>query len=143
MSISHLTSSARLQWWREIRNKNLTTIEDVLLEFRSLVPERRYIDYYSPNNWPNPFEIVSNGHLDVSGISLVIAATLHYKKIIKSDIFDFHVISRNTDGEIGLFLKHDKTYVNFISGQVNTEQFVLDNGIIFENHQITYNQLMN
>jgi hypothetical protein len=142
MSLSNLTPEGRLEWWRNIRHRDHATIADVVAEFGDLEPQLRYLDYYTPSSWPSPFEIVAEGQLDVSGISLTLAATLCYKKLINSERLHFDVISSHVDGAVGLFLRHESEYINFIPGQVNTVQFVQDNGTIFDSHSITYQQLM-
>jgi hypothetical protein len=133
-------SSQNLDVWRKLR-KNKTDVDDILSAF-SFPPEKtRYIDYYTPANWPNVFEIVGEGMFCQSGITLVLTSTLHYAKIINSEQIQLDVISNNILGTEGLVLKIDKHYYNFLPGEISTEKFVLENGVKFDTHIITVDKL--
>jgi hypothetical protein len=132
----------RLREWRELRYRDHKSPQEVVQEFASLKPQQRYIDYYTPANWPNPFDIVREGAFDVSGISLIVAATLAHKGFVNTDQLRFDVISSHIDGSMGLYFTDETEYFNFVPGEVNTLQFVRDNGTLFESHIITYDQLM-
>ena len=132
----------RLREWRELRHRQHDSRFSVVQEFAQLKPQQRYIDYYTPSNWPNPFEIVRRGEFDVSGISLIIAATLVHKGFVNTDELEFDVISSHIDGATGLFFRHETEYFNFVPGEVNTLQFVRDNGTKFDTHCVSYEQLM-
>jgi hypothetical protein len=135
------TPEDRLRVWREIRHQNYDTVEELLEQFASLKPHIRYIDYYTPSSWPNPFEIVSEGMFCLSGITIVIAATLHYKQFITDEDITFLVISNNIDGTDGVVLQHKDNVYNFIPGQVVTRKFLEKNAVIYDRHIIDLKQI--
>jgi len=80
MSWNNIPDNERLHLWKNLRNdiKDLP-IEDqlnVVAKFFASVPfGTRTIDYYSPENWPTPWEIIFHGSLCRSSISLLIFYT--------------------------------------------------------------------
>jgi len=101
---------------------------------------QRYLDYYTPSSWPNPFEIVSEGYFCKSGITLVLTATLINKNFITSENLTFLVISNTLDGSDGLVLLDNGLVYNF-SDTVVTEQFAIDNSVVFTKHVVPKNQI--
>ena len=75
----------RLRIWREIRQKDYLSAEDLVKEFSDIKILSRYLDYYTPKSWPNPFEIVNEGYLCQSGVTLVLLSTLINKGFISED----------------------------------------------------------
>lgn len=136
------TSSQNLAAWRNIRQSQLP-VEDLVTALGFDPEKTRYIDYYTPANWPNVFEIVSEGMFCQSGISLVLASTLHHAGFIKTDKVQFDVISNNILGTEGLVLKVNNLYYNFLPGEISTEEFVQENGVKFDTHIITVDKLFN
>lgn len=129
------TAEDRLQSWRTVR-RNKYSLTDILEQFATIPVQPRYIDYYTPSSWPNVFEIVAEGMTCYSGISLVLAATLHYKGFISSNEITFLVISNNIDGTVGLVPCHDDSVYNFIPGKVATLEYVKENAVIYDRHTI-------
>lgn len=143
MHFTQVEPTQRLQSWRTLRKKfnNSSNICDVVSNV-CIVPEKvRYIDYYTPKNWPTPFEIVSEGMFCQSGISIVLAATLIDIGFINTKTIRFDVISSQLESIEGLVLKVDKQYCNFIPGQISTEEEVQNYGTIFDSHIITVDKL--
>ena len=73
------TSQERLNAWRTVRRQEYLTVDPLLEAFADIKPIPRYIDYYTPRDWPNVFDIVAEGYLCQSGITLILAATLFNK----------------------------------------------------------------
>ena len=48
----------RLSIWRNVRQNTYDSAEDLIKEFTDIKKVPRYLDYYTPNSWPNPFEII-------------------------------------------------------------------------------------
>lgn len=143
MFFNTATSSERLSAWRTFRQqfpKNGT--EQMLVEgFKRIKLENRYIDYYTPESWPGVFEIVSEGYFCQSGVSLVLAANMHYLGFIKESSVTFDVISNHITGIEGLVLKHQNMYYNFIQGEISTAEYVRENSTKFDTHIITIDKL--
>jgi hypothetical protein len=133
----------RLREWRKLRNSFSanSNISDVVAAFGTPPEKTRYIDYYTPKHWPNVFDIVADGMFCQSGISLILAATIIELKLINAENIQFDVISSQLDSVEGLFLKHSNNYYNFIPGQISTEEYVKNNGIVFDTHIITVDKL--
>lgn len=78
---NNLSDHDRILAWREFRLSILeldteTKINKVSEFFSSVPISSRYIDYYTPESWPNPWEILHNRWSCSSSISLLIAHTL-------------------------------------------------------------------
>lgn len=134
------TSSQNLEAWRKLRQSNLT-LDEIVCAFDVQIEKVRYIDYYTPGSWPTVFEIVSEGMFCQSGISLVLASTLHNAGFIKIDKIQFDVISNNVLGTEGLVLNFEERYYNFMPGEISTAETVTETGIRFDSHIITVDKL--
>lgn len=129
------TGTDRLAVWRDFRYSN-PDINKVVSAFSSIKPQPRYIDYYTPESWPTPFEIVEEGLLCQSGITLVMTATLYNLSIVKSDQITLEVISNHITGTEGLVLLHQNKFYNFLPGKIKDVRFVRDNSTCFERHVV-------
>lgn len=81
MSWSKLSNEERLHLWKQFRidTKGLPFDDQLekIAEFCSVMPNgRRTLDYYSPAEWPTPWEIIFHGEFCKSSISLLIFYTL-------------------------------------------------------------------
>lgn len=135
------SSSDRLRVWRESRQQDFQSEQDLVNEFSNVKVLPRYIDYYTPRDWPSPFEIVNEGYFCKSGLTLVMTATLIHKGFITSEDLTFLVISNNLDGTDGLVLLDGEKVYNFTQGKIDTKQFVLENGVVFTQHTIPKNHI--
>lgn len=137
------TGSERLSVWRKFRQDFPTngTIENVVAAFSNIKLERRSIDYYSPESWPSPFEIVNEGLFCQSGITLVLASTLLNLKLIKSDQFRFDVVSNHITGTDGLVFVFDNVVYNFFPDSVVGIEFCENNSTKFSSHIIAADKL--
>lgn len=143
MFTKNTSSKERLSIWREFRQNfpENGTQELVATQFKDIQLESRYIDYYTPNSWPNTFEIVSEGYFCQSGVTLVLAATLHYLKFINEERITLEVISNHITGQDGLVLNLDGSFFNFLAGEVSDEKFVRDNSTSFDKYIIAVDKL--
>lgn len=135
------TSTERLNAWRTVRQQEYLTVEPLLEAFASIKPIPRYIDYYTPKDWPSVFEIVSEGYFCNSGITLILAATLCHKGFITDDELYFEVISNHINGNDGLVLIHNNLAYNFIPGKAVSMQEVINNSTRFISHKIESSSL--
>lgn len=136
MFLKTQTSEDRLRIWREVRQKNFSTEQEILNEFSEIKILSRYLDYYTPNSWPNPFEIVAEGYFCQSGITLLITATLINKGFITSSELCMPVISNNISGDDGLILVDKELVYNFLPGKIVSWDYVKDNSTIYQAHKI-------
>ena len=137
------SSSERLTAWRKFRQEFPTngTAHDVINAFSNVNLERRILDYYTPESWPSPFEIVSEGTFDQSGLSLVIASTLLNLKLIKTEECQFHAVSNHITGTDGLVFIFDNSVYNFIQDAIVTVEFLEENSTQFARHIITADKI--
>jgi len=137
------TGSDRLAVWRKFRQEFPTngTVDDVVKAFSEVKVDRRNIDYYTPESWPLPFEIVSEGMFCQSGLTLVLASTLVNLKLTKSDQYQFDVVSNHITGTDGLVFVHEGLVYNFLPDSVVTVEFCEENSTKFSSHIITADKL--
>ena len=140
MFYKNQSANDRLAIWRDLRQTNFSNIEDLVLEYQSINLVSRYLDYYTPSSWPDPFEIVNEGYFCQSGVTLLIVSHLIYADFISSDVLEFPVISNNINGNDGLvYLDNNKVY-NFEIGKISDWDFVKDNSTIFSTHRLKKDQ---
>lgn len=142
MFAANLTPAERLAAWRDLRQRPHESLDELAAEFADVKHIPRYLDYYTPDSWPSPFELVSEGIFDVSAVSIIIAATACYKQLTNPAQLCFDVISNHVNGDVGLYFRDRDRYINFVSGQVSSAAFVQENGTLFDHHVLTYQQLM-
>lgn len=138
---SGTTSSDRLQSWRDIRKKHYASAEDLILEFPYACHTERFIDFYTPDSWPSAFEIVSDGHFCQSGITLIMALSLHHAGFISGEELTFPVINNNTNGNTGLVLEHDGLVYNFKQGLPVSVDEAAENSTLYTSHTVKIKQL--
>ena len=141
MFYKHHSPDDRLTAWRAIRQKDHQTVDEVLHEFANIKIIPRYIDYYTPAEWPNVFEIVKEGYFCQSGITLIIAATLVHKKFITTENIRFDVISNHTNGNEGIVLVHNDCVYNFLPGKAVSVSEALEGSTRFNSHTVPVTQL--
>ena len=126
MFYKNQSANDRLTTWRNLRQTNFSNVEDLVAEYQTIKLVSRYLDYYTPKSWPDPFEIVSEGYFCQSGVTLLIVSHLIYSGFITSEELIFPVISNNINGNDGLvFLDKDKVF-NFETGLRFSRIFTLD-----------------
>lgn len=143
MFINTQDGDARLRAWRNFRHNfpEDGTMLHVAEGFKDDYPEHRYIDYYTPDNWPTVFEIVREGYLCQTGLSIVMASTLHYFNFIKADSIKFEMISNHVTGTEGAIFRVDDYFFNFIPGEIASKKYVRDNSLTFHSSIITLDKL--
>ena len=129
-------STDRLKIWRDIRQKNYLSPNDLVKEFSDIKILSRYLDYYTPNSWPNPFEIVSEGYFCQTGVTILITATLINKNFITNSKLLFPVISNNITGDSGIVLLDNNKVYNFMPGKIEEWDFVKENATVFQTHKL-------
>tara|TARA_B100000927_G_scaffold282935_1_gene270141 strand:+ start:131 stop:562 length:432 start_codon:yes stop_codon:yes gene_type:complete len=135
------SSTDRLKIWRESRQQEYSTPEQLVNQYSDIKILSRYLDYYTPNSWPNPFEIVSEGYFCQSGITILITASLINKGFITSEQLTLPVISNNISGDSGLVLLDNDKVFNFTPGKIVTWDYVKENATIFQTHILNIDKL--
>jgi hypothetical protein len=130
----NLSGSERLHIWRNVRQKTHSDIIDVLEEFATIDTLPRYLDYYTPSSWPSPFEIVNEGYLCQSGVTLILLSTLINKGFISKDTIQLPVISNNITGTSGLVIYDRESVYNFTPGEIVSWDYVKENSTVFQIH---------
>lgn len=135
--------SGRLAEWRQLRNDNtIKTPLQVAEQFGKINMRQRYMDFYTPQSWPNVFEIVQEGLFDQTGITLVLAATLNHFEFIKTEELQFDVISNHITGSEGAVLVYDGNCYNFLPGEVVSLEFMNANSTRYDRIIITKDKLL-
>ena len=130
----NLSGSERLNIWRNVRQKSHNNITEVLEDFASIEMLPRYLDYYTPSSWPNPTEILNEGYLCQSGVTLVLLSTLINKGFISEDTIQLPVISNNITGTSGLVIYDRDLVYNFTPGEIVSWEYVKENATVFQIH---------
>ena len=142
MFFKNHSANDRLSIWRNLRQKEFNTSKDLIAEYKNIKVLSRYIDYYTPKSWPNPFEIVSEGYFCHSGVTLLITSHLLHKNFISSNEIQLPVISNNIDGTHGLVLVDNNDVYNFVPGKIIDLDYVKENSTIFTVHKLAKNQFI-
>lgn len=137
------TSSERLAAWRRFRQDFPAngTVQDVIDAFSNVKVERRSLDYYTPESWPNPFEIVSEGLFCQSGLTLMLTSTLLNLQLIKTRECRFDVVSNHITGSDGLVFVFDNLVYNFLPDSTVSMEFYQNNSTVFSSHIIAVDKL--
>lgn len=115
------TAEERMDWWRSIREEvnDLEEKEQLnsIAKFFANVPiGSRCIDYYTPDSWPTPWELLYHKLFCASSISLLIYHTL----TITLDEDRVDIVLINTGDDVFLAPLVDKKYIfNIELGKVN------------------------
>ena len=117
---NNLTDKERIFNWGEFRDsiKSLSYNNRLikLAQFFQSVPiASRQIDYYTPEDWPNPWELLHYGQSCPSSISLLMAYTL---KLIGEEDFKLLLIDDSTDLYL-VPLVNNTHILNYILGEVS------------------------
>lgn len=116
-----IPNDERLHLWKQLRNDIINLPLDIqmseIAKFCSKMPfGSRTLDYYSPENWPTPWEILFHGSFCTSSISLLMFYTLELiDPNLKIELF----LVEDTDGMFLLPIIDDQFVMNFELGAVN------------------------
>ena len=136
----HHTGRERLQVFRDFRHQQ-PDANTVVEAFANVHTKPRYVDYYTPDTWPNLFDIIEEGMFCQSGLTLIMAGTLHHLGLTKTEDLRLVAISNHITGKDGLVLMDGGNCYNFLPGEVVSEQFAQENSIILDQHIIQPDKL--
>lgn len=122
MSIwNNLTPEERIAKWRELREQIQDLPEDEMLNsiasfFADMPIGSRCIDFYTPDSWPTPWELLYNQLFCTSSISLLIYHTLSL--VLDNNRVEIILIDTNDDRFLVPLVDKQRIF-NFELGKVN------------------------
>ncbi len=131
-----IPNEERLRLWKSLRDDIKDLPVDKQLEktakFCSTIPfGSRSMDYYSPTEWPTPWEILFHGTFCTSSISLLIFYTL---TLIPTSA-NVELILVEDDEDVYLLpIIDDQFVLNYELGQVNRYSEIQDNFKILQRY---------
>lgn len=134
MSWNTLSDEGRLHLWRALRTDiaSLPAAEQIarIAKFCSALPVgRRTVDYYSPDNWPTPWEIMFYGEFCRSSISLIIFYTLLL--LNKEQDIELWVVKDN-NGDYLLPIINGEIILNYEAGTISKYSEICDYFIVMQ-----------
>ncbi len=137
------STEQNLRIFREFRQNfpNSGTRQDVVDAFSDIKIQSRYLDYYTPESWPNIFDIISDGLWCQTGVTLVMAAALHHLHFLKTESLDLRAISNHTNGAEGIVLFYNNECYNFSPGEIVPEKIAQDHSIVLDQYKIAPDKL--
>ena len=127
----------RLNQWRELRY-NATSEQEVLEAFSQVKILPRYLDYWTPKDWPNPFEIIEHGYFCSTGIAILLYQTLGNLKYLNPSETTWKVISNHVTGNDGAVFIHAEKVYNLTPGQTNNLDDLVANSITLKDFKNLY-----
>jgi hypothetical protein len=123
-----IPNEERLRLWKnlreDIKDKKLNEILESVARFCSTIPfGSRSVDYYSPADWPTPWEILFYGSFCTSSISLLI----YYTLILLPTTADIELLLVEDDTDVYLLPIIDNQFVlNYELGKVSNYSEIKD-----------------
>lgn len=116
------TSQDRLTQWRDLRTdiKELTTEEQIhrISQFFSTTPiGSRTLDYYTPESWPTPWEILHTGAFCTNSISLLIYYTFQLDEKFNDEV-NLYLVEDESDRYL-LPVINDHFVLNYELGAIS------------------------
>ena len=127
----------RLNQWRELRY-NATSEQEVLEAFSQVKILPRYLDYWTPKDWPNPLEIIEHGYFCATGIAILLYQTLGNLKYLNPSETTWKVISNHVTGNDGAVFIHAEKVYNLTPGQTNNLDDLVANSITLKDFKNLY-----
>ena len=137
----HSGPSERLAEWRQIRKSNSASAKQIIEQFGNVEIQQRYLDFYTPDSWPNVFEIVQEGWFDQTGLTLVMLATLHHLGFVNTDDIQINVISNHITGVEGAVFVYQGHCYNFMPGEIVSEEYMQEHSTKYDSFIITKDKL--
>lgn len=136
----HHTGRDRLQIFRKFRQQSPDP-QAIIQAFANVDVKPRYVDYYSPDTWPNTFDIIEEGMLCQSGVTLIMTATLHHMGHIDNQTLNLIAVNNLITGRDGLVLEENGNCYNFLPGEVVSDKYMNENSVILDHHIIQPDKL--
>lgn len=124
-----IPNEERLRLWKDLRDDIKDSSLEVQLtsvaRFCSTIPfGSRSVDYYSPSEWPTPWEILFYGSFCTSSISLL----MYYTLVLLPTTIDIEIFLVEDDEDVYLLPVIDNQFIlNYELGQVSNYSDIKDN----------------
>lgn len=121
MNWNNLRGEERLSLWKNFRDSLTEKPLDQILKlvadfFKSFPYATRSIDYYSPQDWPTPWEILYYGLFCTSSISLL----MYYTLVLADVKSDLELLLVEDKKDVFMILLVDKKFVlNYELGMIS------------------------
>lgn len=138
MNWNTIPNEERLHLWKTLRN-NITDLElhiqlEEIAKFCSHMPfGSRTIDYYSPGDWPTPWEILFHSSFCTSSISVLMYYTLVL--LDKGHNIDLLLVE-DIDGVYLIPLINSIFVLNYELGSVNNYPDIEDNFRVLQRYSV-------
>ena len=133
----HTSAESRIIQWRKLR-QSAETEQDVLEQFAKIKILPRYLDYWTPKTWPNPFTIVEEGYFCATGIAILLYQTLGHLKFLNPAETQWKVISNHVTGNDGAVFIHSNKVYNLTPGHTNNLDDLVANSITLKDFKNLY-----
>lgn len=132
-----IPNDERLHLWKKLRDdlKALALREQLneVAKFCSEMPfGSRTLDYYSPLDWPTPWEILFHGSFCTSSISLLMYYT--FTLVPVNEKIELHLVE-DDDGVYLLPVINDQFVLNYELGKVSTYPEIKDSFTVLKIYQ--------
>lgn len=141
MNWTSIPNDERLRLWKDLRNEIKPKVleqalSDVANFFAKMPFGTRTIDYYTPDSWPTPWEILYHGMFCTSSISVLMFYTIatsfpgiDIRMELIEDSFDVYLIP----------VVNNQFVLNYELGKISTYSEICNNFRVlqvFDSHQI-------
>ena len=128
----------RFSEWRKFRKSLTGTTKDQItrvVNFWSKAPiGSRYIDYYTPTEWPTPWEILHDSLFCKNTIAVMMYYTLLYSDYYDEEDLEILLINDKLCQDIFLIVLVDDFVLNYNHNQLNTYTEIQNNIEIIERY---------
>lgn len=131
-----LPNDERLHLWKKLRDDIVDLpLQDKLVNISKFCADMpvgsRTLDYYTPLEWPTPWEILCRGSFCTSSVSLLMFYTL----TLLHSTTDVELMLVQYGHEIHLLpIINDQFVLNFEHGTVNNYSEVMDNFVVLQKY---------
>lgn len=111
----------RLTVWRNFKKQELST-KKIISYISSIKTVERTFDFYTPQQWPTCWEIVSNAMFCYSGKAILLHDTLVHMERIEPKNISWIVVDNYDYGQVGLAFFDGLCYYNILPDTVVKRQ---------------------
>lgn len=139
-----IPNDERLRLWKTLRaDIQDLTLADQLAEISKFCEDiptgSRSLDYYTPESWPTPWEILFHGSFCASSVSLLVYYSLNV--VNPETKVDMLLVEGPSAGIFLLPIVEDQYVLNYLQGTVNNISEVKDEFIVLQKY--TQEQIKN
>lgn len=129
-----IPADVRLHLWKklraEIENKSIEfQLESISQFFKDVPLGPRSVDYYTPDTWPTPWEILFHGSFCTSSVSILMFYTL----ILANTKHKIELwVVKDNEGDYLLPIIDDQYVLNYSPGEVSSYPDIQDYFIVMQ-----------